>query len=51
MYTFVKQEQTVMIKTGDWMKRQINCFKKNEKWLKHCIGILLGRYCTENLFV
>jgi len=28
MHTFVKQEQTVMIKTGNWMKRQIICFEK-----------------------
>jgi len=28
MHTFVKQEQTVKIKTGNWMKRQIICFEK-----------------------
>ena len=27
MITFVKQEQTVMIKTDNWMKRQIICFE------------------------
>jgi 7-keto-8-aminopelargonate synthetase-like enzyme len=27
MNTFVKQEQTVMIKTGNWMKRQVICFE------------------------
>ena len=30
MHTFVKQEQTVMIKTGNWMKRQIICFEKRK---------------------
>jgi hypothetical protein len=51
MNTFVKQEQTVMIKTGNWMKRQIICFEKNKKWLKLCIATLFGRYCAENLFI
>ena len=28
MNTFVKQEQTVINKTDNWMKRQISCFEK-----------------------
>jgi len=50
MNTFVKQGQTVMIKTDNWMKLQIFCFEKNKKWLKLYINNLLGRYCTENPF-
>jgi len=51
MHTFVKQEQIVINKTDNWMKRQISCFEKSERWLKLCIGILLGRYYSENPFI
>jgi hypothetical protein len=51
MHTFVKQEQTVMIKTDNWMKRQIICFEKNKKWVKIYLITLFGRYCSENPFI
>jgi len=31
MHIFVKQEQTEMNKTNNWMKWQIICFAKNKK--------------------